>query len=356
METVSAESTVKVLKAMSVQIDWNTSLPIYASGAFLKSVGDEYGWIGGVDDESQLYCILPYTVTRKPGFRMVRFRTETVSLAGELDLAEERGFLNSVLEHFRSARADMIIPSGNTALFRTCPHGALTAPYGTFIKDLNQPEEALWGEVRKTYRHNIRKARDAGVEIKCGLQYLDTSFHLIETTLKRSGSNFRTLEQFKRRILGLGEYVKVFVAEHQGTIQGCMVSPFSEHTAYNCYAGSIAEPVLGAMHLLHWEAIRQFRAMGVKRFDFQGVRINPEKGSKQEGIKNYKQGFGGRLVQGYMWKYSFRPLKWLAYSLGVRLLQGGDIVDQEHRTAVANEGNGSKGSSLAHGTASLNRE
>jgi GNAT acetyltransferase-like protein len=341
------------LRAKPVEIKWHSGLPIYASEAFLKSVGDEYGWLGGVDCQGQLHCILPYNVVRKAGFRMVRFRAGTVSLAGELDLAEERAFLNSVLEHFRSARADMIIPSGNTALFRTYPNGAISAPYGTFIKDLTQSEEALLREVRKTYRHNIRKAREAGVEIKCGLQYLDNSYHLIESTLKRSGSNFRTLEEFKERILGLGEYVKIFVAEHEGIIQGCMVSPFSEHTAYNCYAGSRAESVLGAMHLLHWEAIRQFRALGVKRFDFQGVRINPEKGSKQEGIKNYKQGFGGRLVQGYMWKYSFRPLKWIVYSLGVRLLTGGDIVDQEHNTIVANAGNGPERSPLAQGTPSL---
>jgi lipid II:glycine glycyltransferase (peptidoglycan interpeptide bridge formation enzyme) len=157
-------------------------------------------------------------------------------------------------------------------------------------------------------------------------------------------------------VLDLGEQVKVFVAEHNGVLQGCMVSPFSERTAYNCYAGSRPEPILGSMHLLHWEAIRQFRAMGVRQFDFQGVRIHPEKGSKQEGIKNYKQGFGGNLIQGYLWKYSFRPLKSIAYSVGVRLLMGGDIVDQERHVAVTSDGNREERSALAQGTAGIDRE
>ena len=69
--------------------------------------------------------------------------------------------------------------------------------------------------------------------------------------------------------------------------------------------------------------------MGVKRFDFQGVRIDPEKGSKQDGIANYKKGFGGEFVKGYTWKYALRPLKAVGYSLAVRLLMGGDIVDLE---------------------------
>ncbi len=88
------------------------------------------------------------------------------------------------------------------------------------------------------------------------------------------------------------------------------------------------------MHLLHWEAMRKFRAIGVKRFDFQGVRINPEKGSKQEGIMHYKQGFGGTLVQGYLWKFPLRPVKSIAYSIGVRLFLGGDIIDKEARKQI----------------------
>ena len=318
-----------------VDIKWQPDLAIYASEAFLKSESDQFGWIGGTDDKGKVRCVLPYTIIRKAGFRMIRFRTETIPLGGELDLDEERSFLKSVVQCFRSTGADMIIPSGNTAVFRTYPEGAAAAPYGTFIIDLDQTEEVLISEIRKTYRQNIRKAMAAGVQIRCGLEYLDTSYRLIAETLERSGVAFKTYDEFKRRVLALGEYAKIFVAEYKGVVHGCMVSPFSQHTAYNCYAGSRPEPVVGAMHLLHWEAIRQFRTMAVRHFDFQGVRINPDKGSKQEGIMTYKRGFGGRLVQGYMWKYSLRSLKSVGYSVGVRLLKGGDIVDREHHKLVS---------------------
>ena len=83
------------------------------------------------------------------------------------------------------------------------------------------------------------------------------------------------------------------------------------------------------MHLLIWEAMRQFQQLGVKRFNFTGVRVKPRPGSKQEGIFNFKMRFGGALAEGCMWKYSFSPLKSLAYSWGVRALMGGDVVDQE---------------------------
>ena len=322
------------MKAAPVEIKWHGDLPVYASEAFLRTVAGEYGWIGGSDGAGKLRCVLPYTVIRKAGFRIVRFRLATVSLEGDLDLGEEKRFLMSATEYLRSTGVDMIMPGANSAVFRTYPEGADAAPYGTFIKDLGQSEDALMKEIHSTFRYNIRRATREGIEIKEGLEYLDSAYDLVGDTLKRSGQPFRKYDDFRKAILSLGEQVKILVAEHEGIYQGCMVAPFSQHTAYTWYCGSRPEPVIGAMHLLHWEAMRRFRQLGVKRFDFQGVRIDPEKGTKQEGILNFKSRFGGSLVQGYVWKYSFRPLKSAAYDAAVRLLKGGDIVDVErHKLA-----------------------
>lgn len=322
------------MKAAPIEITWHSGLPIYASGAFLRTVSDDYGWIGGSDDTGKLRCILPYTVIRKAGFRVIRFRLATVPLEGELDLEEEKVFLNNATEYLRSTGVDLIMPGANAAVFRTYPEGADAAPYGTFVKNLNQTEDALLKEIHSTFRYNIRRAIREEVQIKEGLEYLDTSYCLIADTLKRSGQPFRKYEDFKKAVLALGKQVKILVAERKGVFQGCMVAPFSQHTAYTWYCGSRPEPVIGATHLLHWQAMQRFREMGVKRFDFQGVRIDPDQGSKQEGILNFKSRFGGSLVRGYVWKYSFRPIKSAAYDVAIRWFKGGDIVDLErHKLA-----------------------
>jgi len=319
-------NNVNNLRAIPVKIDWHAGLPIYASEAFLQSVGDEYGWIGGVEDSGQIRCILPYTVLRKPGFRIVRFRLETLPLERELQLGEERSFLNNTIAHFRATGADMIMPAANNSVFRTFPDGAVVAPYGTFIQDLNQQEESLLSDVYPDYRKNIRRAIRDEVQVSSGMQHLDAAYHLIADTLKRSNLKFKKHSEFRKPLLALGDNVRIFIAELKGVMQACLVTPFSEHSAYSWYSGTIENPVKGAMHLLQWEAIRQFHDMGVKRFNFTGVRIDPEKGSKQEGIRNFKMRFGGKLVQGYIWKYSFNPLKFAAYSVAVRLLWGDDVV------------------------------
>jgi hypothetical protein len=76
---------VNIIRAMPVEIQWHSGLPIYASEPFLKLLGGgQYGWIGGTDDTGRLRCVLPYAVIRKPGFRMIRFRTETIPWEGKL--------------------------------------------------------------------------------------------------------------------------------------------------------------------------------------------------------------------------------------------------------------------------------
>jgi len=324
-----SKSDAQVMRVIPVDINWNPGLSIYASEIFLKSLGDEYGWIGGIDGSGKLRCILPYTVIQKAIFRMIRFRVETIPVGGDLDVQEEKEFLNGAIEFFRSIGADMIIPATNTTIFRTYPVGAVVAPYGTYVIDLSQTEEALWSKVHPKHRNKIRIAMKSGVEIRSGMEYLDTAYELVRDTLKRSKLGFRGYNEFKRIVNGLGEQVKILVADHQGSVQGCAVIPFSTFGAYYQYGGSIPNAVTGAMNYLQWEAIRMFRNLQVKHYDFVGVRIDPEKGSKQEGLMMFKERFGGQLVSGYMWKYPLHKLKYNVYSHAVRFLRGGDIVDVE---------------------------
>lgn len=321
---------VNNLTALRTEIRWHPGLPIFASESFLKAVGDEYGWLGGIDEQGQLRCVLPYTVIRKASCRMVRFRVETILVGEELDVLEEKSFLNSAVEYFRSAGMDIIIPATTNTIFRTHPDGAIAAPYGTYSIDLGKSDEVLWNNLHSKHRNVIRNATKKGVIIETGMNHLTAAYGLICDTFRRSKLGFMSYGAFERYILSLGEYVKIFVAVNQGALQGCAVIPFSNHSAYYVYGGTMPGPITGAMNLLHWEAIRHFRQLEVKRYDFVGVRINPEKGSKQEGLKMFKERFGGQLVQGHIWKYRLSPLKSFAYSFAVRLLRGGDIVDREH--------------------------
>jgi len=194
---------------------------------------------------------------------------------------------------------------------------------------LQLSEEVLWRNVSKTTRSNIRTAQKDGVSIREGIEFLQPAYELIRETFSRSKMSFMDGESFKRFVLSLGENGKILMAEFQGVAQSYSVFAFSDPCAYWIYGGNIQGQHQGAMKFLQWEAIRLFRNLGVKKFDFFGARINPEKGSKQEGINLMKKNLGATLAEGYVWKYSLRPSRAWLYSIGVRVLRGGDIVDQE---------------------------
>jgi len=131
------------------------------------------------------------------------------------------------------------------------------------------------------------------------------------------------------RSTGIDVIIPGILAEYEEVAQGCAVIPFSSYSGYYMDGGSISKPLSGAMNLLQWEGMCFFRKLGVRYYKFVGTRIDPEPGSKQEGLSMFKQRFSGELRRGYIWKYSFHPSKNYLYSIGTRTQSGGDIVDRE---------------------------
>ena len=74
----AASDVTSDLKVEAIPIRWSPDLPIYACEAFLKYSGNEYGWLGGFDDNGEIRCVLPYTIIEKGFLRMARFRVETL--------------------------------------------------------------------------------------------------------------------------------------------------------------------------------------------------------------------------------------------------------------------------------------
>lgn len=330
-----------------VDIRWHSGFSIYASEAFLKTVSDEYGWIGGVDEDGVLACVLPYSAIRKAGLRLIRFPVQTIAVNGEISIDQERAFLNRAVEWLRGTGADLVVPATFNTLFRTYPDGAIAAPFGSYVLDLTPSEDVLWSHIHSKHRNVIRNAMKKGVEIRSGVEYLETAYQLVRDSFRRSTPGFVgkvrlesrfNYSTFRRQVLSFGENARIFVAEHEGVAHSAAVIPFSGPAAYYMHGGNIQNPLTGASNLLQWEAIRQVRALGVQSYDFFGARIDPESGSKIEGIMKFKERFGGQLRRGYMWKMPFRPVKYALYSFAAFVRNGGDVVDQErHKMKPSDE-------------------
>ena len=332
------------MKVVRTEVDWNPGLPIFASDRYLRLLSPEYGWIGGVDDEGDLACVLPFVVVRKAVLRLARFTVETIALKPGFDGTRETEFLNGAVGLLRSLNVDVIVPATFSSLFRTVPDGALAAPYGSVVVDLTQSEERLWQALHHKHRNVVRNAIKQGVTVRSGIEHLETAYRLTVASFLRSARGplqrrrvaaRMDYGEFCRHVTGLGEYVKVFIAEHQGVAQSAAVIPYSRHSAYYLHGGSVDKPVTGASNLLQWEAMLAFRQLDVQRYNLFGVRVAPDPGSKAEGIRKFKERFGGEVVSGWMWKFPIHPARNLLYQAAAWIRNGGDVVDQERRRAPA---------------------
>jgi hypothetical protein len=330
------------IQVENIDINWNEKMPVFASPEYLKSLSEDFGWLGGFLGDNAEF-VLPYVVRRKKAFRYVQFVTEVLVLNDKADkvfelddrwpLVYKGEFLNCVVDYMRDKGYDFIIQPATNAIFDICPDNCISTPFGTYVIDLDIEADELWSNVSSKHRNRIRKAQKEGVRIERGVQYTDIAYDLMKNTMLRSNKTFQSHAKFKRLADSLGDNLEIFVALLDGQLQGCAAIPYSNYSAYCLYAGSIENLTNGAMNLLHWEAMQYFKSLGVKRYDFVGARISPKPGSRLEGIQAFKKKFGAEMKTGFLWKMPINQKKYNLFNLLLYVKDKGhcDIIDEERK-------------------------
>ncbi len=315
-----------------IKFSWDNSFPIFAAEDYLRSIADEYGWIGGFID-NQLKFVLSYIVKHKLFFKYLQFQMETIYLDPSLTTKDEKNFLNSTVDFLSGEGFDFIIQPPTNTVFNTFPDHSIYAPFGSYILDLRGSEDDLWSRIHQKHKNVIRRADKNNVEIRVGNQYRDMAYEILKETMERSRKGFEEYNRFIQLIESLGNNVRCFVPFYQDKAQGCAIYLYSNFCVYYLYGGSIESPFLGSLNLMQWEAIKYFKSLNVQFFDFVGARLQPEEGSKMEGIQRFKSRFGAEMKKGYLWKM---PLKKGRYDLYRCLLimknrkRTVDIIEEEN--------------------------
>lgn len=166
-------------------------------------------------------------------------------------------------------------------------------PAKTVVLDLAPSEEELLRKMHYKTRYNIRLAQRQNIKIREGGSGETESFlNLLHQTTKRD--KFRSHpDNYYRQLLSVNQnFVKLFLAEHQGRILAANIIIFFGDTAtYSHGASSDEYKNLMAPHLLQWEVIRRAKQSDYRFYDFWGIDEN-----KWPGITRFKRGFGGQEV------------------------------------------------------------
>ena len=307
------------------------SLPIIAiPGYFLSNGAIDYGYI------SESNMIIPFYIKKNKIFRFMLF---PVGIIGENTKGEEQLFLDKLVDFIKdNFKVDFILMQHATSLFKAFPKRSKACRFGSYILDLTKTEEDLFAGLHSKHRNVVKKAIKDGILVELEPDNFNDCISLVQDTLKRQGVGIPSVTYFRQLKENLKDNVDFWIVKNGNEIQGAAVIVWSiGQRAYYLYGGSTIKHHNGAMNLLQWEVIKKMKQRGVSSYDFVGARLNPELGSKYEGIQRFKGRFGGELKEGYLWKIPINKPKYKLYfdALKVkcylkRVNYHGDIIDQEY--------------------------
>ena len=195
----------------------------------------------------------------------------------------------------------------NEILYKTFTHAGLkkapmhlTADLTSQI-DLTQPVETLLANMRKTTRYEIRKAESLKIHIETSTNPadMDTFYDMQMETAKRHGfvpfSKQFLVEQFKA--FAADGNVLLYKAFHEKQLLAeAFVIFYGHEAAYHYGSSTDAARKFPGAPLIQWEAIKEAKQRGMKRYNLWGIVPEGVTGHRFSGVSVFKRGFGGQDV------------------------------------------------------------
>lgn len=237
-------------------------------------------------------------------------------------------------------------------------------PRTTIHLDLTRDLDTILAQMKSKWRYNIRLAERKGVVVRQGtVDDLPPFYRLMQITSTRDKFAIHSFDYYRTafELFTSRDYARLFVAEYAGEpLAMIFVTAFGGEAIYLYGASSNAHRERMPNHALHWAAIQWAKARGCTRYDLWGVAAvadafvgteiigarhssnrTAEVSGLSEGINQpgksdsanashlphglyqFKQGFGGQLVQ-YAGGYDkiFSRWQYAVYELAVKIKRG----------------------------------
>lgn len=164
--------------------------------------------------------------------------------------------------------------------------------------DITLPEEQLLTNMRKATRYEVRKAISSNIKIETvsDEKTIRNFYDLQLETAKR-----QKFVPFPYKFLS--EQFKIFLQNNQAILYTAKLQEKLLAQAFIIFYGTEAAYHYGASteegrkypgaYLIQWEAIKEAKRRGFKRYNFWGVAPEGDKDHRFSGLSLFKRGFGG---------------------------------------------------------------
>lgn len=174
----------------------------------------------------------------------------------------------------------------------------------TWVLDIEPPADQLLGGMRKTTRHAIMKAKQAGVTVELISEFQSSSALDRFMSLYQTTKNRHNFVPFKRHFISsqLKEFARdnhIFIAIARYEDKDVVAAICVHYGSTVFYHHGASVQILGkipASQLLQWTAIKEAKRRGAKLYNFWGIAPANKPHHPFKGITTFKQGFGGYAI------------------------------------------------------------
>lgn len=272
--------------------------------------------------------------TIKRVFKTASLPSEPFALQEKFTFADVQEFLDEVLTVLQKNYCiDWQSVTPASSLFQCYPTHSKRIKFGNYIIDLEKSEEELFSSLDSKHRNMVRRGQKGEVQVKFGsLELLDDYMLLDRQTWARSGQAADHTDFYKTYVEHMPKHTMIGIAYKDGMPQCGLLGLYNAQMFYYMFGASADCPEPGSTHLLQWQNIIKMKDKGVKAYSFVGARINEDPDSKLHNIQHFKKGFGGSLVECYLFKTTLSSVKKALFEVLLKWRTGktsDDVIDQE---------------------------
>ena len=184
--------------------------------------------------------------------------------------------------------------------------GAVPAPMHlhaehTVMLNLTKSEDELLADMRRQTRYEVRRADRLNLCVEWGNSEKSfREFHEVQAeTAARQHFVPPDLKTLLAERTAFGENARLYIvrtAEGYPVAYGLILIDGVEAEYFEAASTELNQKMPGSYALL-WRAIRDLKALGLKRFNLWGIAPPGQKNHRYSGVTTFKTGFGGEVVE-----------------------------------------------------------
>lgn len=168
-----------------------------------------------------------------------------------------------------------------------------------WVLNLDQTEEEILKQMRKTHRYSIRKAQNMDIKIIRSKNLSDIKDFINiynKLSIRKHFVPHRGIEEEFKILAGNDEAVLFLAKYHKKIISGSLVVFISNTAIYHHGVSAEEYRDIPASYLVQWEAIREAKKRGKMIYNFWGIVPENQPNHPWKGITLFKTGFGGKRL------------------------------------------------------------